>query len=78
MAVLLKPPGIFVGRGFTGCGKIRFLCHSERSEESLLDLSPMHGEILRFAQNDELTFSAASSAATLRLRLSRPLGPEVR
>jgi hypothetical protein len=27
-------------------------CHSERSEESLFALSPMHREILRFAQND--------------------------
>jgi hypothetical protein len=49
--------------GFTGCGKIRFWCHSERSEESLFDLSPMHREILRFAQNDKRTFSAASLAA---------------
>ena len=53
---------IFVGHGFTGCGKTRFWCHSERSEESLFDLSPMHREILRFAQNDKRTFSAACSA----------------
>src|SRR5258708_19704759 len=53
---------LFVGHGFTGCGKTRFWCHSERSEESLFDLSPMHREILRFAQNDKRTFSAASSA----------------
>jgi hypothetical protein len=38
------------------------LCHSERSEESLFDLSPMHREILRFAQNDKRTFSPACSA----------------
>src|SRR5260221_9455327 len=55
---------LFVGHGFTGCGKTRFWRHSERSEESLFDLSPMHGEILRFAQNDKRTFSAASSAVT--------------
>jgi hypothetical protein len=51
--------------GFTGCGKSRFWCHSERSEESLFDLSPMHREILRFAQNDKRTFSAASLAADM-------------
>src|SRR5258708_12446202 len=50
---------LFVGHGFTGCGKTRFWCHSERSEESLFDLNPMHREILRFAQNDKRTFSAA-------------------
>src|SRR5271167_4865150 len=53
---------LLVGRGFTDCGKTRFWCHSERSEESLFDLSPMHREILRFAQNDKRTFSAAASA----------------
>jgi len=37
-------------------------CHSERSEESLFDLSPeqKQREVLRFAQNDNvLSFSAA-------------------
>src|SRR5260221_1957052 len=53
---------LFVGHGFTGCGKTRFWCHSERSEESLFDLSPMHREILRFGQNDKRTFSAGSEA----------------
>src|ERR1700680_3099938 len=48
--------------GQTGCGKTRFWCHSERSEESLFDLSSMHREILRFAQNDKRTFSAASQS----------------
>ena len=48
-----------------GRGKTRFWCHSERSEESLFDLSPMHREILRFAQNDKRTFSAACSAVPL-------------
>src|SRR5258707_6286489 len=77
---------MFVGHGFTGGGKTRFWCHSERSEESLFDLSPMHREILRFAQNDKRTFSAACEAvpykesrfiqqaelcAALRLRLAR-------
>ena len=38
--------------GFTGCGESSFLCHSERSEESLLVLTLEPGEILRFAQND--------------------------
>src|SRR5882672_856463 len=58
---------IFVGHGFTVCGKTRFWCHSERSEESLFDLSPMHREILRFAPNDKRTFSAASSAVPYRI-----------
>src|SRR5258708_11360697 len=57
---------LFVGHGFTGCGKTRFWCHSERSEESLFDLSPMHREILRFAQNDKRTFSGASEAVTYK------------
>jgi hypothetical protein len=44
---------IFVGHGFTGCGKSNLACHSERSEESLLGLSlTKEREILRFAQND--------------------------
>jgi hypothetical protein len=30
--------------------------HSERSEESLFALSPIHREILRFAQNDKRRF----------------------
>ena len=47
---------------FRSCGKTRFWCHSERSEESLFDLGPMHREILRFAQNDKRTFSAACEA----------------
>jgi hypothetical protein len=51
--------------GSTGCGKNISICHSERSEESLSDLSirkeaKKQGEILRFAQNDSfLSFSAA-------------------
>jgi hypothetical protein len=49
----------------TGCGKKALVCHSERSEESLFDLSigkEKKGEILRFAQNDRvLGFSAACS-----------------
>jgi hypothetical protein len=28
-----------IGLGFGGCGKTEKFCHSERSEESLLDLS---------------------------------------
>jgi hypothetical protein len=43
-------------------GKKASICHSERSEESLFDLSirKKQGEILRFAQNDSvLSFSAA-------------------
>src|SRR5258707_8681823 len=62
---------IFVGHGFTGCGKTRFWCHSERSEESLFDLSPMHREILRFAQNDKRTFSAACSAVPRGMQYQR-------
>jgi iron complex transport system substrate-binding protein len=39
---------------FTGCGKSNLFCHSERSEESLFDLSPRkEGEIPRFARNDK-------------------------
>jgi hypothetical protein len=42
------------GTGFTGCEKSDFFCHSERSEESLFDLSPRkEGEIPRFARNDK-------------------------
>ena len=29
----------FSGTGFTGCGKSSLFCHSERSEESLFDLT---------------------------------------
>jgi len=45
-----------------GRGKKVSFCHSERSEESLFDLSieKKQGEILRFAQNDRVFgFSAA-------------------
>jgi hypothetical protein len=42
---------VFVGRGFTGCGKSD-ACHSERSEESLCGLDLERREILSFAQND--------------------------
>jgi hypothetical protein len=51
--------------------KPAFWCHSERSEESLFDLSPIHTEILRSAQNDRSTFSAASEVyATEAAKLS--------
>jgi hypothetical protein len=30
---------LFGGAGFTGCGKSGLFCHSERSEESLFDLT---------------------------------------
>jgi len=33
--------------GSTGCGKTQIFCHSERSEESLLDPSPTRREIPR-------------------------------
>jgi hypothetical protein len=38
--------------GFTGCGESSFLCHSERSEESLRVLKSTETEIPRFARND--------------------------
>src|ERR1700674_1998005 len=38
----------------TGCGKSSLFCHSERSEESLFDLTPRNErEIPRFARNDK-------------------------
>ena len=47
-------PATDSGAGFTGCGKSDLFCHSERSEESLFDLSPRkEGEIPRFARNDK-------------------------
>jgi hypothetical protein len=36
--------------------KPNFWCHSKRSQESLFALSPIHREILRFAQNDKRNF----------------------
>src|SRR5579862_261256 len=39
-----------------GCGKSNLFCYSERSEESLFELSSIkQREILRFAQNDKMT-----------------------
>jgi hypothetical protein len=35
-------------------GKSKTVCHSERSEESLFDLSIRSNEILGFAQNDKI------------------------
>jgi hypothetical protein len=44
-----------VSRGFTGCGKNVLFCHSERSEESLFDLSlRKEREIPRSARNDKM------------------------
>jgi hypothetical protein len=41
--------------GSTDCGKSSLFCHSERSEESLFDLSARKkGEIPRFARNDKI------------------------
>jgi hypothetical protein len=51
-------------------------CHSERSEESLFDLSVSEKEqreILRFAQNDNFFgFSAASFAAEYGITSAQP------
>src|SRR5580700_161948 len=60
---IVRRPGcwhnqIAAGADFTGCGKTRCWCHSERSEESLCALDLDRREILRFAQNDKRTFSA--------------------
>jgi hypothetical protein len=70
------------GRGFAGCGKNGFFCHSERSEESLFDLSlRKEREIPRSARNDKMmegAFSAACLAATFRDLKKRALAPEVR
>src|SRR6202140_5578366 len=44
----------FSRTGFTGCGKSSLFCHSERSEESLFDLTPgREREIPRSARNDK-------------------------
>jgi hypothetical protein len=51
----------------------KMFCHSERSEESLFDLSvKKQGEILRFAQNDNtLSFTADESPTPAPLDASR-------
>jgi hypothetical protein len=71
-----------VNAALTGCGKSDLFCHSERSEESLFDLSPRkEGEIPRFARNDKKVgaFSASSEAChtyySTSLLLNQPAPP---
>ena len=82
--------GLPEGRGFTGCGKTRHWCHSERSEESLHLWNQANAEILpsfhsgppSAPQDDSLGgFSAACSSRALAIlntrcctRTRRPCG----
>jgi putative membrane protein insertion efficiency factor len=58
--------------GFRGCGKTQIVCHSERSEESLFDLSPAYREILRrkprFRMTTECFFRSLFSLSGLNFR----------
>src|SRR5579864_9156670 len=70
----------FCSTDFTGCGKNVLPCHSERSEESLFDLTirKKQGEILRFAQNDSaLGFPQPVQPVEFHLILACLRGPGV-
>ena len=69
--VLLARPS---SAGFTACGKRDpSFCHSERSEESLLDLNPTReGEIPRFARNDKINYFFLN---LFSLRVLAPFSP---
>ena len=53
----------------------KYVCHSERSEESLFDLSSMHREILRFAQNDTKTEFYRGLGSDLRFGIQNKSEP---
>jgi hypothetical protein len=77
--VPLCPSRTFVDRGFSGCGKSKLFCHSERSEESLWVPKSTEGEIPRHAACLGMTkfeFFRSLFSRDTRLVTIGPLGPE--
>src|SRR5579864_5086462 len=72
-----KCGAFFAGlRGFSGRGKTPLFCHSERSEESLFDVSQTHREILR--RKARLRMTRKCSFRSLFCRVPKVLSQEIK